>query len=76
MGEIDDKARRANAILTDPLFEEAVEKTRKGFIDTIKDSQPNETSKREAAYFSLVGCDAFITELQNYIVERKVAANR
>lgn len=73
---IDEKARRAKAILEDPVFIDACQTIKTEQLAAITDSQPGDTEKREHSYHLLHALDTVIYQLQNYMTDAKVASKR
>lgn len=70
-----DRARRVKEILTDEVFQNAVEMTKRRLFEEWQNSPLENTAQREGAFFALRGLDRVMQILDKFSGDGAVAEN-
>lgn len=76
MTELEERARRAQALLDDPLWREAITELREGKIADFARSEPTDTEARETAYHQMRAVEAIEHQLRQWIRDHAFAAKK
>ena len=67
------KGQKADLLLRDPIFQEALEKVETTIIQGIKQSQFDETDKREEGYRMLRALESLTGEIHRFVKKARAA---